>query len=64
MLVDAYRKAGLIEDAKRVMQFGAENFPSLPIFRTVDIPEFLESGIDWGKLLLPQHETPEAPPSS
>lgn len=64
MLVEAYRKAGLIEDAKRVMQIGAENFPALPIFRTVDIADFLESEIDSGKLLLPQHEAPETPPSS
>lgn len=61
-MVEAYRKAELFDDAKRIIQFGAENLPTIPLFRTVDSDDFLRAPIDWGTELLPRHD-PVRPPS-
>jgi hypothetical protein len=63
MMVEAYRKAGQLDDAKRMIQFGADNFPTIALFRTIEMDEFLKSESDWGELLLPKHD-PAPPPAA
>jgi hypothetical protein len=61
MMVEAYRKVEMFDAAKQMIQFGIENFPNTPLFRTVVVDDFLLAPIDWGDQLLPRHDPVQSP---
>lgn len=61
MMVEGYRKREMLDDAKRIIEFGAENFPSVSLFRTVDVEAFLQQPVDWWNLLIPRQEPAQEP---